>query len=197
MNSPRSDLSATAVRRETKAKAALGAAYREGLGLTALAVMGGPAGPRIAVGENPGATCLLAPEETLDMLWWCRRAADAAGVAAAATSRWQRRESKDGGLAVMAREALAAMVESAARRRGIALYSDAEISHDAECVIARVNEEIAALQRSGGMRSINQSYRIERINAAARGEKVPPYAEWLNIYKAKLVREIAAALRFI
>lgn len=51
------------------------------------------------------------------------------------------------------------------------------------------------MQRSGGLKSVNQSYRNYRLETSARGERVLPYAAWLDRYKADLVREIAANLR--
>ena len=63
----------------------LAAAYREGLGLAPIAVICGAAGTRITApapgGEDPSAA------ETLRARWWCRRAVDAARVAAAAMAR--------------------------------------------------------------------------------------------------------------
>ena len=36
---------------------------------------------------------------------------------------------------------------------------------------------------------------VESLTHLARGEKVLPYAEWLNKYKEKLLRQLAAAVR--
>jgi len=63
-------------------------------------------------------------------------------------------------------------------------------------VIARVEEEIERLQRTGKLKSVNQSYKIYRTETTARGEIALPYSRWLNEYKANLVRQLAAALRF-
>jgi hypothetical protein len=35
------------------------------------------------------------------------------------------------------------------------------------------------------------------MEASARGEKAAPYADWFNKYKAKLVRQLASALRYV
>ena len=51
------------------------------------------------------------------------------------------------------------------------------------------------MQRSGGLKSVNKSYRSYRLETSARGERVLPYATWLDRYKAGLVREVAANLR--
>jgi len=53
------------------------------------------------------------------------------------------------------------------------------------------------MQRAGQLKSVNTSYRAYRIEASARGEKAAPYADWFNKYKAKLVRELAAAMRYV
>jgi hypothetical protein len=35
------------------------------------------------------------------------------------------------------------------------------------------------------------------MEAAARGEKAVPYADWSSKYRANLVRQLAAALRYV
>ena len=60
-----------------------------------------------------------------------------------------------------------------------------------------MDEEIEALRGSREFKSVNQSYRTYRMEASARGEKVTPYAQWLNKYKANLVRQLANALRYV
>ena len=79
--------------------------------------------------------------------------------------------------------------------RAAARLSDEQIRRAALTVIARVDGEIARLQRTGRLKSVNRSYRDYRLQAAARGERVLPYAAWMVRYKANLVREIAANLR--
>jgi hypothetical protein len=203
--SARADASTAAARREAKDRAALIAAYREGLGLTAIVVIQEDATARIVAIDAPHAQAgTIAPQGATR--WWCRRAADAERIVASAT-RSLRRESKDetsgsspGQHArtphhVLAAHVLAA-VESAARRLGIPLYSDADVAADAEGIIGRVEEEIEKLKRAGELKSVNQSYRAYRLQASSRGEKAAPYAVWLNQYKANLVRELATALRY-
>lgn len=88
------------------------------------------------------------------------------------------------------------MVENAAHRLAIVIYSAEDISHEAEAVIARVEHEIENLRQAGEMKTINRAYRSHRMQASARGDKVLPYAEWFNKYKQNLVRRLAAALRY-
>ena len=76
------------------------------------------------------------------------------------------------------------------------LYTDEEIVAAAMAAIARVDEEIERLQRAGELKSVNRSYKIYRTETTARGEMALPYAQWFNEYKANLVRQLAAALRF-
>jgi hypothetical protein len=73
--------------------------------------------------------------------------------------------------------------------------SDDRIRSDAMMVAARVDAEIERMQRAGELKSINKSYRNYRLNASAQGKRVLRYAEWMQRYKANLVREIAANLR--
>jgi hypothetical protein len=75
---------------ESKNHAALVAAYREGLGLAVVALMRGPAGVRIAAAKQ-GIDGLPEAADVVAARWWCRRAADAKQVAAAATARLRRR----------------------------------------------------------------------------------------------------------
>jgi hypothetical protein len=79
--------------------------------------------------------------------------------------------------------------------RAAARLSERQIRSDALIVAARVDAEIDRLQRAGGLKSVNKSYREYRLEASLRGERVRPYAAWLEAYKAELVREIAANLR--
>ena len=195
------DASTAAARREAKSRLALMTAYREGLGLVAIAIVEDGAGPRIAVIGAAHAQAASGPPAVATLRWWCRRVADAERLAESA-ARALCRESKDG-VARPSPEAptcaphdLSAAIEGAARRLRIALHSDDDIAMDAERIIARVEAEIESLKRAGELKSVNQSYRAYRLQASARGEKAAPYADWLNQYKANLVREIAAALRY-
>lgn len=79
--------------------------------------------------------------------------------------------------------------------RAAARLSDDEIRDGALAVAARVDAEIARLQRTGALKSVNQSYRQYRLEASARGERVLRYADWMDRYKADLIRETAANLR--
>jgi hypothetical protein len=199
--SARANASTAAARREAKSRLALMTAYCEGLGLAAIAIVDDGAGPRIAVIGAPQAQAASGSPAVAALRWWCRRAADAERVAASA-ARALRRQSKDGvarpspDAPTCAPHDLSAAIEDAARRLGIALYSDDDIAMDGEGIIARVEAEIENLKRAGQLKSVNQSYRAHRLQASARGEKAAPYAEWLNQYKANLVRELAGALRY-
>jgi hypothetical protein len=79
--------------------------------------------------------------------------------------------------------------------RAAARLSEAELYADAMLVAARVDREIERMQRAGELKSVNTSYRDYRLGAAARGEKVLRYADWIDRYKANLIRDIAANLR--
>ena len=142
--------------------------------------------------------------------WWCRRATDAARVAAAARARLRRRQSRDGGAtpstaAVAGVEAEAsptvllacASVEAAAKRFNVVLRSDDEILDEAMNVVARVDAEMQKLQHSGGLKSINKAYRSYRLEASGRGERVLRYDEWMRKYRETLVRKLASTLRYL
>jgi hypothetical protein len=86
-----------------------------------------------------------------------------------------------------------------ARRSGsISLYFRTKrCPPKAMTVVARVEAEIERLQRSGELKSVNKSYRAYRIEASARGEKTLRYDEWMGKYRENLVRQLAAALRYV
>lgn len=193
--------------RESKARAALITAYREGLGLAPIAVIGAGTGIRI-LAVRSGCDAVVAPGEKIETQWWCRPAPDAGRVAAAATERLRRCRPKNDALESSAAhlsdpvpiisaalDLAGKAIAAAAKQCGATLYADQETLIAAVAVIARVEEEIERLQRAGELKSVNRSYKIYRTETTARGEIASPYAQWLNEYKVKLVRELAAALR--
>jgi len=203
------DRVAAGARGELRERLGLAAAYREGLGFAAVAVICGPAGIRICAAER-GDQGPFAAAESVQARWWCRRATEAARVAAAARARLRRRESRNGGatpsppaLAGVAADASPAVllacasVEAAAKRFNIVLRSDDEILDEAMNVVARVDAEMQKLQHSGGLKSINKAYRSYRLETSARGERVMRYDEWMRKYRENLVRKLASTLRFV
>jgi hypothetical protein len=164
-------------------------AYREGLGVAFIAVIRDSDGICVVAAQGDGESALPAGEAA-QMRWWCRRAADAERVAAAVKARLRRSASPDGNL-------VRQFVEYAARRLNVELQSDDEILDEAFIVIERINCELEQLRNAGGLRSVNKSYRTYRVEAAARGEGVVPYARWMAGYKQSLVRKAAATLRYL
>jgi hypothetical protein len=79
--------------------------------------------------------------------------------------------------------------------RAAARLSAAEIRDAAFVAAARIDAELAHMQRTGALKSVNQAYRKYRLETSARGERVMRYADWMQRYRAGLVREIAANLR--
>lgn len=167
-------------------------AYCEGLGLAAIVLVSAPAGGRLAA-VLPDAAMRMQPAEAV--CWWCRRMDDAERIAAAAARAMARRAPNGQASCTPTAAQYAAAVAAAAKRRNVALYADADILADAEAVIARVHAEFERFRGTGELKAINQSYRHLRLEALERGEKLPPYAQWLNKYRLNLVRQLAAALR--
>ena len=177
-----------ALRRDQAARMALVAAYCEGLGFAPIGAVAEAEGCRIVAGGD-----LAQPR------WWCRRAGDADRVAAAAAARLQRLEARHGGDLDGAQrlQLVDDAIAAAAKQVAVALRSHGEVCAEALAAVGRVEEEIAKLQRAGGLKSVNKSYRDYRIAASARGERIMRYADWMSKYREKLVRELAAAMRSI
>jgi hypothetical protein len=168
---------------------ALIAAYCEGLALAAVAVIACADGPHIKT-MMPQETLLSG--ESLVVRWWCRRAAEAECVADSAARSFRRSGQKSSDRSALASDA----VIRAAQRFGVTLSTDADLEQEAGHAIARLDAEIAIQMRAGALKSVNQSYRQYRLEASSRGERVLPYAKWMDGYKQKLMREIAANLRY-
>ena len=159
------------------ARSRLVAAFREGFGLAAIAVIDGPNGVRVAAAE-PGAEITCAPAETMHCRWWCPRAFEAASIATAVGARLRNRETRDGA----ALSACQAVIR-AAKQRHIELHSDEVVVEQAMAAIARIDDELERLRQSGGLRPVNRSYQSYRCDAAAKGERVVPYGQWMLGYK--------------
>jgi hypothetical protein len=173
------------------AHARLVAAFREGFGLAEIAVIEGPGGVRVAAAE-PGAEINCAPAETVHCRWWCPRPFEAASIATAVVARLHNRETCNGA----ALSACQAVIR-AAKQRNVDLYSDEEILEQAAAAIATIDDELERLRQSGDLRPVNKSYQSYRRDAAAKGERVVPYAQWMLGYKEELVRKLAATLRYL
>jgi hypothetical protein len=173
------------------AHARLVAAFREGFGLAAIAVIDGPDGVRVAAAE-PGAEIACASAETVHCRWWCPRAFEAASIATAVVARLHNRKSCDG-----AASAACQAVIRAAKQRNVELHSDDDVLEQATAAIVRIDDELQRLRKSGDLRPVNKSYQSYRRDAAAKGEPVVPYALWMLGYKEELVRKLAATLRYL
>jgi hypothetical protein len=182
------------MKKKADERAGFAAAYREGLGLAAIAVLCDGEGTRI-VALSPGEDVALSAGESAEARWWCRRADDAARVAASA-GRMLRRESNGAGGSADASRAEAAVL-AAAKKLNVALHSEQDIGDAAMTIAARVDAELQQQHESGGLKSINKAYRSYRLDSSARGERVLRYDEWMRKYREKLVRQIASALRQI
>jgi hypothetical protein len=175
---------------------ALIVAYREGLALAGIAVIKGPDGLRIKTVVQDGALASsesLASGESLAARWWCRRAAQAEYIADSATRLFRRARKNSSDECSLARES----IMRAAERLAVEIRSDADVDAEAMRAIARLDAEIAMQMRTGALKSVNRSYRQYRLEASSRGERVLPYAKWMDGYKVKLLREIAANLRHL
>jgi len=165
----------------------MAAAYREGLGLTAIiAIQDAGGGVRI-MAAAAGDAATIAADEHNGVRLWCRREAEAASIAAAAMKNLRRRPDGDAGEAIHA----------ASKKLGIAIQTDDEIVGEAMTVAARIAEELRRQQQSGDLKSVNQAYRSYRLEAGARGERALRYDAWMQRYREDLVRQVAATLRQI
>jgi hypothetical protein len=171
-------VSAKSGKERQKERDALIAAYREGLGLVAI----------VLCGEN-GEVCIVTDQnipEGAGEHWWCRNATEAGRVVSGARASLCRKSSSG-------REAIL----RAANRLNVDLHSDQDVTGEAVVVIDRVAAEFDQFRNSGGLRPVNKSYRDYRLAAAARGERVVPYAQWMRTYQENLVRKAAVMLRYL
>jgi hypothetical protein len=173
------------------ARSRLIAAFREGFGLAAIAVIDGPDGVRVAALE-PGAEITCGPAETVHCRWWCPRAFEAASIATAVGARLRNRKTC-AGAALSAGQAVVRI----AKQRNVDLHSDEVVVEQATAVIARIDDELERLRQSGDLRPVNKSYQSYRRDTAAKGERIVPYAQWMLGYKEELVRKLAATLRYL
>jgi hypothetical protein len=188
-----------------KAHRRLLAAYCDGMRLVAVVVITAPGGWRVAAAQ-PGQEVQLGEGEAVTARWWCRRAAEAASVAAAAATKL--------GVGSAAPHPTADLpaggttgrcpvtsvkdaILGAARRLHVPLLADGEVREAAMDVATRVEQEMYRLQRAGELKSVNAAYRAYRIEASGRGEKVLRYSDWMANYRENLVRKLAATLRAI
>jgi hypothetical protein len=172
-------------RRNAGKRACLIAAYREGLELAAMLLVAGVDSLRLVAAGHDGEAALESAE-TVTARWWCRRRSQADSVVAAlrltqATSAAQAQES----------------VARAAKRLGVSLLSDEEITEEAVRAITRLDAEVERQMQTGALKSVNKSYRAYRLEVSGRGESVLRYADWMERYKANLVRDIGANLRLV
>jgi hypothetical protein len=163
---------------------ALIAAYREGFGLVAIVISGESNEIRIVTDQNSA--------EGASECWWCRNADEAERMVTAVNASL-RRKSASGAPASDCRDAIL----RAAKRLNVALRSDRDIADEAVVVIDRVADEFKQLRNTGGLRPVNKSYRDYRLEAAARGERVVPYAQWMRTYQENLVRKAAITLKYL
>jgi hypothetical protein len=177
--------------RDLAAHARLAAACREGLGLAAIAVIEGAGGIRVAAAA-PGRDITLTAADTVHARWWCARAAEAEPIATAAARRLGQCGPGDDAAA----QACDAVIR-VAKRRHVALRSDTDVSAHTTAIITRIDDELEQLRQSGDLRPVNKSYQTYRREAAAIGERVVPYAQWMLGYKEALVRKLAATLRHL
>jgi hypothetical protein len=163
---------------------ALIAAYREGLGVVAVVLTGEGGEVWVAADQNI--------PEGASRHWWCRNAAEAKRVVTVVNASLRRKSASSTSAA-----ALRDAIQRAAKSLNVDLRSDQDITGEAVVVIDRVAAEFDQLRNAGGLRPVNKSYRDYRLAAAARGERVVPYAQWMCAYQKNLVRKAAFTLRYL
>lgn len=158
-------------------------AYRQGLGLVAVVAVAETDGVRIIAlaADGEDSQTLESPQVRL----WCRRQTEATCIAAAAAKILRRKPNGDATQAMRA----------AAKRLGVAVQTDADVTREAMIVAERIALETRKQQQAGALKSVNQAYRAYRLEASARGERTLRYDAWMQRYRENLVRQAAAMLR--
>jgi hypothetical protein len=113
----------------------------------------------------------------VDEIWWCGSAVGAYRLAG-----------------TISRQA-GGDVPSIARGLGLAVVADEVLKRRAAEAVTVAERELTEMQRNGGLRAINQAYRMMRLQNEARGENTPPYAVYLTAEKARIIRTVAAGVR--
>jgi hypothetical protein len=174
---------------EVKIRERLIAAYREGLGLVAIAVVHDGERTRVVAGPDRAGAM---PDKAIT-LCWCRNADEAARVVSAATWRLRRGSADEGDPNALALAAIARV----AKRLNVTWRADQDIAAEAAVVIGSIEREFEQMRASGDLRAVNKSYRDYRLEAAARNERIVPYAQWMRAYRESLVRKTATTLKYL
>jgi hypothetical protein len=122
--------------------------------------------------------------------WYCRDDARAQLVAEAARPAL-RRMIDDGDAISRAKN----LIEEFADALGVLLVTGDSLRIHAESVVAALEVQVQAMQRSGGMKNINASYREYRLREVAANRKPVGYPTHLHNYKAALLRAAAEHFR--
>jgi hypothetical protein len=88
-------------------------------------------------------------------------------------------------------DAIAALLEKAARRMGAPYETESEIRAAAERQVDAIVERVRASNQSGGLKDINRRYKAYRQAQIARAEKALPYSKFIEPFVITMVRNVA------
>jgi hypothetical protein len=84
---------------------------------------------------------------------------------------------------------------AAAAEIGASLESNETVERNAEQAIAEIEKTFQQMQRDGGLKLINKSYREYRATRLAAGERAQLYSGWITNYKLRIIRAAAKTSR--
>jgi hypothetical protein len=179
-------------------------AYRDALGLHAVVIAAtSPAGPvRIEAAEDPARRVkALAKSTGADVIpaavFWATSAMGASMLAEACRAELEGcgvPSPRRGWFATDAARA-ADLVEAIAEKLGVSIEIAEVVERTAADAVKVIELQITGLQRTGGLRMINQAYKSYRAAAAATGSGAMSYTGYLFQRKLELVRTTAEAAR--
>ncbi len=163
------------------------AAYIAGLGLVAVRFANASASPTIEATRTqvPKAKRVAQSSARASAFLWCLKASHAELLAEA----W--RAEVEVSPAPIATDELLDLARATAARLGIPVASEAEVAANARAAVAKIEREFSNLQRTGGLKAINQAFRRKRLAAAVEGRQIR-YAAFIAREKLRMIRTMAA-----
>jgi hypothetical protein len=144
------------------------------------------AGPSIGIAKKPARKAKAGASAPAFL--WCMKSSHAEALAETCCA-----EVEASPAPITVGELLELARATAARYR-IPVATEAEVAHNAYAAVEKIDMEFSKLQRTGGLKAINQTFRRNRLAAAAEGRRIR-YAAFIANEKLRMVRTMADCVR--